>query len=225
MPLLRLSIKLLIVFFLPQFTLAQKPGVVTETVVTKKYPDQSYSVYLPKSYSPSKTYGVVFLLDPGADGKRPVYLYKDLADKYSLILVGSNNSGNGLAERSLRACNLAIEDVMSRFNIDKKFFITSGFSGGARTAVDVAVINNKVVTGSIACGAAFNAPDAIKLQSPLPFAEVIGTLDMNYQEALRTADYLQTIHNPASLTFFYGGHDWPPVDAYDDALAWHYLRA
>jgi hypothetical protein len=35
---------------------------------------------------------------------------------------------------------------------------------------------------------------------------------------------LKTIHNPALLTFFFGGHQWPPVDAYEDAIAWHILR-
>lgn len=222
----RMKLRILFVYliFLPQITLAQTPGSVTEKVATKKYPDQSYALYLPKSYSTSNSYGLIFLLDPGAEGKFPVSLYKDLADKYSLILVGSNNSKNGPVDVSLRASSIALEDVLQRFNIDKKFIVTSGFSGGARTAVDVAVAN-KLVTGSIGCGAAFNSPDVIKIQSPLPFAEVIGQLDMNYQEALRAQEYLQSIHSPASLTFFYGGHDWPPVSAYEDAVAWHYLRA
>lgn len=214
---------IIVLLFVAEITLAQKPGVISDSIICKRSPDQSYALYLPNSYSASSPAGVILFLDPGAEGKYPVDLYKSIADKYSLILAGSNNSRNGSILASQHAANSVLEDVLSRFNVDRKFIITSGFSGGARMAVHIAGIN-KNVTGVIACGAAFNNPDAIKMEKPIPFVEVIGQLEMNYQEALRARDYLQAIHNPSSLIFFYGYHQWPPADAYKDAVDWHQLR-
>lgn len=211
-------------FFLTQITLAQKPGVVSDTVLCKGSPDQTYALYLPGSYSQDKPVGLILFFDPGARGRMPVDLYKTIADKYSVILACSNNSRNGSVDASLRAGNAVLEDVLGKYNVDKRFMLLSGFSGGARTAVDMAT-KNKIFAGIIACGAAFPTPEAIKMQNPIPFAEVIGQLDMNYQEALRASEYLKMIHCPASLTLFYGGHQWPPVDAYEDAVAWHMFRS
>jgi predicted esterase len=203
--------------------LAQTPGVVNDTVVCKKASSQTYALYLPSAYSPSTSYGLILLFDPGARGKMPVELYQKLADKYSVILACSNNSHNGPIDESLRAGNAVLEDVLSRFNVNKQFIIASGFSGGGRTAVDFA--KNKSLLGVIACGAAFASQSPITKEKPIPFAEVIGQVDMNYQESLRASSYLKSISNPSLLIFFYGGHQWPPVEAYEEALAWHNLRA
>jgi predicted esterase len=223
MKLRQLIITGLVLFFLPQLTLAQKPGTITDIVPCKKSPNQTYALYLPKSYSESKSFGLIIFFDPGAEGKFPVNEYQSIAEKYSLILAGSNNSKNGSVDASTRAGNAVLEDVLARYSIDKKFIITSGFSGGARAATGMAS-NDRTITGVIACGAAFNKPDAITIQRQIPYAEVIGQIEMNYQEALQANDYLKSIHNPAFLTFFYAYHEWPPVDAYEEAVAWHQLR-
>ena len=213
---------LIVILFLPQLALAQKPGVVSDTVPCKKSAGHTYALYLPKSYTGTTPVGLILFFDPGARGRMPIDLYKSLADKYSVIIACSNNSRNGAIDVSLRAGNATLADLQERFNINRKLIITSGFSGGGRVASDLA-LKNRTIAGVIACGAAFSS-DKIKVQDPLPFAEVIGELDMNYQEALQANEYLKTIHNPALLTFFYGGHQWPPLDAYEQAIAWHLLR-
>ena len=212
-----------LLFFFPLIALAQQPGTVHASVVCKNASSQTYALYLPGSYSPSTSYGLILFFDPGARGTLPVTQYQKLADKYSVILACSNNSHNGPIDESLRAGNAVLTDVLARFNINNQFIIASGFSGGGRTAVDMAK-GSKSIFGVIACGAAFPSQNAITQDRPLAFAEVIGQLDMNFQEALRASAYLKSINNPSLLTFFYGGHQWPPADAYEEALAWHRFR-
>jgi dienelactone hydrolase len=215
--------RLLFALLLPSITLAQKAGELKDSVLCLNAPGQTYAVYLPTSYQFSKPIGVILLFDPGARGRMPVELYKKLADKYELILACSNNSRNGPVNQSLFSGNAVLDDVSSRFNIDRSFILASGFSGGGRTAVQMA-LNRQVISGVITCGAAFPSQNAITKAKPLPFAEVIGQLDMNYQEALTASAYLKSIGNASSLTYFYGGHQWPPAEAYEDAIAWHRLR-
>ena len=215
--------KLLLALLLPHLALAQNPGVVTDSVRCQKTGGQTYALYLPESYTSSTPVGVVLIFDPGARGKLPVDLYKKLADQYGVILACSNNSRNGPFEQSLFAGNAVLDDLLSRFNIDRSFILTSGFSGGGRAAVQMAVSKTNIA-GVITCGASFPSPNAITKTRPAPFAEVIGQLDMNFQESLTASIYLKSIENPSSLTFFYGGHQWPPAEAYEEALAWHSLR-
>lgn len=209
---------------IPYFALSQSPGVVSDTVHCKADPKQTYALYVPRGYYPSsRPPGLVFLFEPAARGKLPVNLYKSLADKYNVVLACSNNSRNGPIQESLAAAEAVLIDVLSRFDIERKFIVISGFSGGGRTAVQMA-ITNPLFAGVITCGAALPSQNAVTKQNHVPFAEVIGRGDMNYQEALIADEYLQTLGKPNTLMMFNGGHQWPPPESYEDALVWHYLR-
>ncbi|HMJ70259.1 MAG TPA: hypothetical protein VK508_15250 [Cyclobacteriaceae bacterium] len=203
---------------------AQQPGVVEEIVKCKADPKQTYALYVPKNYSPSDPPGLILIFDPGARGKMPVGLYKDIANKYNVVLACSNNSRNGPVEESMIAGDAVFTDVISNFSINKNFILTSGFSGGGRTAVEIASGSPKLFSGVITCGAAFSSQKAITREKPVYFAEVIGRSDMNYQEAITAEKFLGQLNNPHTLIMFDGGHQWPPPAAYEEALAWHYLR-
>lgn len=214
---------LLLLLLTTTIAFAQKPGVIAESVTCLNAPGQSYALYVPTSYTSSTPTGVILLFDPGARGKLPVSLYQSLADKHKLILACSNNSHNGPIEQSIASGNAVLEDVFARFNVDRSFVIASGFSGGGRTAVDMA-LRRGTMAGVITCGAALPSQNAITKTKQIPFAEVIGRLDMNYQEAVTANSYLKSTANPSFLIYFHGGHQWPPIEAYDEAIQWHELR-
>src|SRR5262249_44749886 len=146
---------------------AQKRGELSDTIRCRKSPDQTYALYLPKFYSDENRgdFGLILFFDPGARGKIPVSMYKDLADKYRVILACSNNSRNGPIEASLTAGNAVLDDVLSRFTVNRRFVIVSGFSGGGRTAIDMGARNS---FGVITCGAAFPAPNPVTKDRPIP---------------------------------------------------------
>ena len=211
------------VLLFTEVAFAQKPGTLTEAVTCLNSSGQTYALYLPASYTKSTPAGVILLFDPAARGKLPVSLYQTLADKHNLILACSNNSRNGPIEQSIAAGNAVLDDLFARFNVDRTFIIASGFSGGGRTAVDMA-LRRGTLAGVITCGAALPSQNAITKTKQIAFAEVIGQVDMNYQEALIANAYLQSVGNPSFLIFFNGGHQWPPVGAYEEAIRWHELR-
>jgi dienelactone hydrolase len=214
---------LLVFIFFAGIALGQKPGTLTESVACLNSGDQTYALYVPSSYTASTPTGVILLFDPAARGKLPLSLYQKLADEHQLILACSNISRNGPIEPSIAAGNAVLDDLFARFNVDRSFVIASGFSGGGRTAADMALRRGSLA-GVITCGAALPSQNAITRTKQIPFAEVIGQLDMNYQEATMASSYLRSIANPSFLILFYGGHQWPPASAYNEAIEWHKLR-
>ena len=114
------------------------PGRIIERVVCKNSPDQTYALYLPSNYSPSRTWPLIAAFDPGARGTAPVQSFKDAAERYGYIVCGSNNSRNGPMARSTDAANAMFGDLTARFAIDDKRVYLSGFSGGARVATTLA---------------------------------------------------------------------------------------
>lgn len=198
-------------------------GTVIDTVRCKANEKQSYALYLPKNYSRSTTWPVIFFYDPGARGSVPVNMYSPLAEKYQCILVGSNNSRNGPLNVTQEAEQAILKDVSSRLSIAQNKLFVSGFSGGARASVFLAM-QRKIYAGVIACGAAFPSNAKLSAHDNTPFVEIVGNLDFNYIEAIEAEYYLSKIKYTHSLILFQGTHTWPPINVYDQAMFWQLFK-
>jgi predicted esterase len=198
-------------------------GEVIESVSCKADPQQTYALYLPSRYRPDKKWPMLYAFDPGARGKLPVSLFKDAAEKFGYIVVGSNNSKNGIQVAA--AIQAVWTDTHARFAIDENRIYTTGFSGGARVAFATALAYQPAVAGVIACSAGFpgNAAPAPGLAFAV-FATT-GTEDFNFPEMQQLKRKLDAIAVRNQLKVFAGGHDWAPADLCAQAIAWMELQA
>ena len=108
-------------------------GQIIDRVTCAADSSQSYALFVPSGYTPSRRWPVIFAFDPGGRGRTPVERYQAAAERYGFIVVGSNNSRNGSTEfaRTLAAMTT---DVAERLAVDPKRVYLAGMSGGARTA-------------------------------------------------------------------------------------------
>ncbi len=196
-------------------------GQIIDQVICKKDASQSYALYLPANYSTEKNYPVIYVFDPHAEGKLPVSLYKELAEQYGYILVGSNNSKNGTTwEESQNIANKLFADVGNRLSVNTQRIYVLGFSGGARVANALAITNGSIAS-VICCGA--SAPMA-KTNAPrnnYSFLGIVGNEDFNYVE-MRKYDMIDLAGQNIKhlLITFDGKHEWPAVGIMDEAFWW-----
>ena len=198
---------------------ALQPGVVHENIKCKKDTSIGYSVYLPKNYnSTTKELPAIFFFDAHKRGVLPVKKYKELADKYGIILAGSNSSLNGQkGEMTNRIVNTTIKDVLGRFRLDKGRIYSAGFSGGARVAVLAAMLGNFGIRGVIGCAAGF--PDVHNpANMDFTWVGVVGDRDFNFLELVNLNRNLKTSGYRSHLLVFDGKHEWPPEETFDSAL-------
>src|SRR6185503_12064295 len=114
---------------------------------------QTFCLYLPKEYDTTKAWSVIYFFDAHARGKLPIIKYKELAEKYHLIIIGSNNSQNGLQPEAYdRIADILFSSTQTILNISQTNIITAGFSGGGKVAAGIA-LKNRSVTSVISCGA------------------------------------------------------------------------
>lgn len=198
-------------------------GQVIESVACKADPQQSYALYLPSGYTPEKKWPMLYAFDPVARGKLPVSLFKEAAEKFGFIVVGSNNSKNGIQVGPI--IQAVLEDTNGRFAIDPKRVYSTGFSGGARIAFALAGSNPGAVAGVIACSAGF--PRTAAPSSDLSFVvfATTGTEDFNYPEMQQLKRKMDEAGMQNRLAVFAGEHDWPPADLAMQAIAWMELQA
>lgn len=196
-------------------------GEVIETVIEKLDADQSYSLFLPSNYSTDKTFPVIYIFDAHGAGKLPVTMYKDLAEKYGYILVGSNNSKNGNTwEQSVTIFDKLYADTKNRLAINSQRIYLMGFSGGARVANAITIFNGNVA-GVICQGAVAPAKNSENPRNNYTHISIAGTDDMNYNELVRYHMIDLAGHNlKNAMITFDGKHEWCPSDVMNEAFLW-----
>lgn len=196
-------------------------GSVIEKVVCEKDASQSYALYLPSNYTPDKKWAILYIFDPFARGKVPVEIFREAAEKFGFVVVGSNNSQNNTgAEKLSQIIEAFWADSHSRFSVDEKRVYAAGLSGGARVASYFAASCRGCAAGIIVSGATF--PPKFPLEKPLAFSVfgTVGANDFNYPELVKTFAKLNETGTANYLAVFDGQHQWLPKDLAFDALRW-----
>ena len=202
-----------------QFDSTLSKGKLIEKVVCRDDTTQSYALYLPSFYSSEKKWPVIYFFDPHADGSLPVNKYKALAQKYAYIIIGSNNSKNGLPMETLnRIADILINDAQQRLSIDENRVFTGGFSGGSRVASSVAIYKGGIA-GVIGCAAGFpniNGP----LQHTFHYIGIAGNEDFNLNEMKELDKALDGSGLRHDLIIYNGKHQWAPEEIMLQAFTW-----
>jgi dienelactone hydrolase len=193
------------------------PGQIGDVICVSDA-SQSYALYLPSAYVPGRNWPIIYFFDPGGRGRRPLELYKELADKYGFIFAASNNSRNFSPEQS-KSVNAIWLDTHTRLAIDPHRIYTSGFSGGARIAGAMALRCPKCeIAGVVAHGAGY--PSDHFPADKLLYFFAVGNEDFNWPEIM-TARADREEHGQAyRVRVFPGTHQWAPANIMEDALQW-----
>ena len=199
-------------------------GQIVERIEALNDSSQSYALYLPSNYTPDRKWPVLYAFDPGARGRVPVERFKEAAEKYGWIVLGSNNSRNGPWSVSVNAWNAMQNDTHQRFAIDDERMYATGFSGGARVAVRIAAAC-KCLAGVMANGAGFPVDLAPSAEMHFVFFGAAGIDDFNYPELKNLQEPLTKAGIIHRVETFEGRHEWPPVSVAMAAVEWMELHA
>jgi pimeloyl-ACP methyl ester carboxylesterase len=201
-------------------------GKVIRQVSCRADSDHHYALYLPSDYhtSDNEYWPVIYAFDAAGRGSLPVELFSEAAETFGYIIAGSNISENGPWETILKATEMMITDIESRFKVDKARRYAAGFSGGARVAAALAVMYG-TFEGVIGCGAGFSPNYPPNFDMQFSYIGLIGNRDYNYQEMMLLDDKLSTFRIDHYICEFPGSHEWPPAPVLTDAVHWLHFKA
>jgi hypothetical protein len=197
-----------------------RKGEIIDKIVCKDNLEQSYALFLPPGYSPEKTWPILYAFDPGARGRIPLEHFKEAAQKYGYIVVGSNNSRNGPWPPVMEASMAVWTDTHERFSIDEKRVYATGFSGGSRAASAFSKFVNHPVAGIIGIGAGL--PQELKpvQVKPSVYYGIVGIGDFNYQPMMRLDEEFDKWDVLHRFLVYDGEHKWPPQEICTRAVEW-----
>ena len=199
------------------------PEVVTPPEAGKVYDritksNSSYSLYIPKNFSGTEKYPVIIFIDPHAKGNYPLGKYKGLAEKFQFMMIGCNDSKNGMMiDQSMKFISDLLNEATNILPGKTNEISLAGFSGGAK----VALVGGNTINGFsniIYCGAALS-PGSIKMNVPLlAFA---GSHDMNYSDVRNFNQSLENQNVSHSFREWNGKHEWPDSSTFVHAFYWN----
>lgn len=198
-------------------------GKVIEVVKCRYDATQSYALYLPPNYDKNKKWPVIYMFDPHGTGYLPLKKYSSIAEKFGYILIGSNNSKNGLQMNTIKAgFDTIYSDSHRKFNINDGAIYAAGFSGGSRVASNLATYGK--IKSVIGCGAAMSKTDASSANK-FGYFGIVGNEDFNLTEMLAIKEVIDKTSTPHCFTVFDGKHEWPPDSIMQQAFLWIDLMA
>ena len=199
-------------------------GKVIDAVPCVADHTQTYALYVPSTYTPTKMWPIIYVFDPEGRGRVSVDLYREVVEKYGFILAASNNSRNFQNESTANAARTLWDDTHVRFNLDPHRVYTMGFSGGARVATALAVrCEPCAIAGVIAHGAGYPFPPSTK--EHFVYFAFIGSQDFNWPEIMALRHLKEDSSSAYRLKVFAGGHQWAPASIFNEALDWVQVKA
>ena len=118
--------------------------------------DYNFDIYVPDSYDGSEAYGLVTFINSGNNGGFKSQWLPVLDDK-KLIWIAGDNIGNSININIRMGAGMAAAlRMLELFNIDTDRIYTSGNSGGARMAHNLAFIYPEIFDGAMpSCGGSY----------------------------------------------------------------------
>ena len=166
-------------------------GEMVEGIACHSDPTQTYTLYLPSTYTSDLRLPVLLVFDPRGRSLLAAELFRDAAESYGWIIVSSDNTRSDATwEPNLVAIQALWPEVHSRIPADFQRIYATGFSGGVAVATLLARTTGEIA-GIIGCGGLYldNQFD----DSKLPFFSTAGNTDFNFSEMHRL-DELSLIH-------------------------------
>jgi len=198
-------------------------GEMVEGIACHSDPTQTYTLYIPSTYTRDRRLPVLLVFDPRGRSLLAAELFQDAAETYGWIIVSSDNTrSDGPWEPNLAAIQALWPEIHSRIPADFQRIYATGFSGGVAVATLLARTTGEIA-GIIGCGGLnlYNQLD----DGGLPFFVTAGNTDFNFSQMLRLDEFLAEQGNPHRLVIFDGPHTWMPPAVGREAVEWMELIA
>ncbi len=203
-------------------------GQVISKLVSAAAPDRSYALYLPKNYTPERSWPVVYVFDSrGIDtGREMIELFTAGAERFGVIVASANESSNVVAmDENFRSLSAMWADTHARLAIDDRRVYGFGFSGMSRFVITAVLRAPGTLAGVVGASGGYPLGNPPSKATPFPFFGMVGDKDFNYYEMLDTESRLAAAGLPHRVEVYDGSHQWPPDELVTRALGWLELQA
>jgi len=192
--------------------LTLKKGIVTDSLIVANASNETFTVYLPTSYTTEKTWPIIVIFDSEGRGKIVTQLFKKIGEEQAYIIAASNNVSKDLdLLKNVEIGDRLIETVQAYFSIDKNAIYTTGSNAGAEAAMAVSAIRTDI-KGVMAIGDFWINSEFLKKDKGYAFVGMIDYKDPDYYRLSDISNYISKIGYPSRIYSFTSAKEYPSAD-------------
>ena len=193
-------------------------------------PTQRFAFFFPAGYDSTRSWPVLFAMDPRARALSPLGRLRAAADRYGYVIVSSYRTQSDSAPNPNEAAFSAMyAETSRRVRMDRRRLYLVGFSGTARDAWAFAYRIMGHAAGILGAGAGLPTKWALPdppTGGPAPvFFGTVGNSDFNYEEVIGIDSVLDRTSVRHHVAVFSGPHSWPPDALMLEGVEWFELQA
>lgn len=201
-------------------------GGVTDSLPVPGTKSASYSLYVPRDYSPDKQWPVVFVFDPRGRGSVTANLFRSAAEQQQYLIASSNiDLKSQPIDSIVQTATMMVNTVLNTFPIDRTLVYLAGMGDGAQVSSALALVY-KQMSGVIAVGNSFVNKQYLDKSNPYMFIGIAGVKDYMVYEMESYIDFYDNLNFPTDIYYFDGKeNEWPGQPVISNAMAGFTLEA
>ncbi|MGA9588309.1 MAG: hypothetical protein WBV11_00620 [Salegentibacter sp.] len=201
-------------------------GRVVDSIPVGDTLNESFALYLPRSFKGDTPSALIVVLDPQGRGRESAQLFRKIAEDQSYIIAASNEDfTRDSLQNNVPKVTRLMKRLLTSLPIDTKQVYVAGLKEGGQLASAIPVLY-KGLGGVMAVGDAWLNPDYISKVSPFMFSAVVGDEDPAIYEMKNIVEFFDKAGFPSEINYFNGGRgEWPDTFVLSNAVAGFTLQA
>lgn len=193
-------------------------GTVIDSLMVADSLNQSFALYLPRTFEAKREWPVVFVFNTKGKGKAALVRLKLAAEKYGYMLAASNNVYDSISlSENMFTVKRMMDRVATLFPVDRKRIYAAGYKTSGRFA-NLVPLFIKEVEGVISISSSLANAELLSKKNPFHFIAIASRNDFNYTNLRNDEKLLNTLKFPNNLLLFDETGDRNPSTFLEEAF-------
>ncbi|WP_420601637.1 alpha/beta hydrolase [Flagellimonas sp.] len=201
-----------------------KKGTILEALPVQDSIPDTFSLYLPTTFSTDKKWPLLLIFDLEGREKQALSMFVQAAEKEGYVLAAPKISDTTSISSNMVKTSEVIHSINRMLPIHKERVYTAGASTGARFA-NLVPIFLKDVKGTVSIGASVANTDVLSVKRPFHFIGIVDENNYNYTQMLAVEKILDRFRFPNQVLIYESDRVWPDASYLKKAMQLFTLSA
>lgn len=187
-----------------------KKGEIIDNLSVNDSTKNSYSLYIPKTFSMDEKWPLLMIFDTEGNEKKALSMFVLAAEKEGYVLAAPKLIDSISLTKNMVVAGQVIQKVTSLLPIHNDRIYAAGEDSGGQFASLVPILINGV-NGAMSIGASLSNSELINVKKPFHFIGMVSKENFNYPFMLTDTKLLDRYKFPNQVLLFDGNGNWPGV--------------
>ncbi|MDF0706483.1 alpha/beta hydrolase [Flagellimonas okinawensis] len=194
-----------------------KKGEIVQNLPVNDSTENTYSVYIPKTFSMDKKWPLLMVFDTEGNEDKALSMFTIAAENEGYVLAATKLSDSVSLTKNMVVASNTIQKIMSLLPIHDDRIYAAGQGAGGQFASLVPILISGV-NGAMSIGSSLANKELINLKEPFHFIGLVNKENYNYPFMMTDTQLLDKYKFPNQVLLYDGEGDWPGVSYIQKAL-------